>query len=211
MGRGAGDHHSTTAALRAPVTVTSCPASHLEYGLPRSFATWKGHDELPESIQATFTHKKLPIPWINTSAVSERQHPNWLGFDEAALEELGANRFCLCAICGNQLSSVKVFGHLHNPGNTTGVGMHPDCALLAFHYCPELQRMAAESGSDDPELFDVVDCEGHGLAIPDADPEYDVSDLNIAVSYRTVRLSELRQLAKTAAHNSGSVKPMSAV
>ena len=176
-----------------PPLASGCPRPYQEYPKPSQH----------------FPHKRLPVPWINTENVWAMK--DWLSFDRNAMRELHQADYCLCAICGEQLDRLKVYGTLYYPGRTTGSGMHPGCALLSLHYCPYLAEF------DPTEFFVSWEGEGHGLILDEStldeeedDGTYDLTDVNLAPGWKLISLAEIKALAKRLRETKAAVSPAQA-
>lgn len=161
----------------------------LERGCPRRFVDY-------ENKRPGFDRQQLPVPWINTEPVlSER---NWLSFDGEALNQLGEADHLLCAICGDTLGRQKIFGRLGQEGGvSTGSGMHPNCALLSYYYCPHLFQYRGDN--QDP-AFDLYEGDDAGIDFDAMDRHQhydgdDISEVLLLPNTRPISLDELRQLA----------------
>ena len=158
-----------------------------------------------------FSGAKMPVPWINTSAVRSPHRKDWLSFDEEALKALEAADFELCAICGEQLGEDKVYGVLgkgklpsDHPNRqelyrTTGSGMHPKCSLLSLKYCPHLQQLEEEEGA---HAFVAIHGKGNGLESSSLEKAGgDVSEVLLDGRAKPLEIHHLKNLAKAKARS----------
>jgi hypothetical protein len=156
----------------APVTVhtTGCPRPYAD--LPAHV-----HERLAED---GFLPRRLPVPWINTDRALDG---DFTLFDGEALAVLAEHDYMLCGICGLPLDRLK-------NDSTSGSAMHARCALLAYHYCPDLKHR------DGPFPFVAYDGPGCGLQLDSIahdstdgpDPSHVVIDpACFAVTYEQLR------------------------
>jgi len=145
-----------------------------------------------------FDRDRLVVPWLNWSEIRGKQI--WTGFDPEALETLHQHDYLLCGICGEKLGKNKIYGQLYGQTNiTSGSGMHPACALLAWKYCPDLNRHQG---------FSLYSGEGHGLKLGEGaatlhEGTYDLSEVFLEDAAEDISIDQIRALAK-AEPSSGS-------
>jgi hypothetical protein len=181
----------------------TCPV----VGLPRPFADYEPYG----ARTPLFPHLKLPVSWISWHNIQcgrkgGPKRANWLGFDSEAMKVIHEHNYNICGVCGLALGNYKVFARLYgNAGVTTGTGMHAACALLSYHYCPDLLSRGHKTSADD--IFEIVYSEDHGLDFSDTpfdDEEgceefYDLSEVATAdaTSLTMVALMELARRERT--------------
>jgi hypothetical protein len=189
---------ATTRNSKAKAQVVAAPSCPV-VGLPRPFADFNS-----SSVRDWFPHTKLPVAWISWDEITgSSRNPNWLGFDTAAVLTLHEHNYNICGICGVALGSYKVFARLYgNPGVSTGTGMHAACALLSYHYCPELLGRGNKTSPDD--VFEIVHSEDSGLDFTDCPLDddietegvYDLSEVKTK-NASSLSMAALRELART--------------
>jgi hypothetical protein len=152
-----------------------------------------------------FRFEKLPVPWLNTCHVLEKQA--WTPFDDHALNALQEHDCMLCNVCGEQLGHTKILGylwHCHAGPLTSGSPMHARCALLAYTYCPEFSRR------DPDDVFYVYRGPGSGLvrdpSVEDLGEE--LTEILMDRRAKPITVSEVRVIARNETRPSGAGCPL---